>query len=127
MSETLSIDTVLSGYLEALDFTDCGPDSEIPSGTDFSPQALDKARSDCLKFIDACALLGLDQAWIIAGMDAAQCGRDFWFTRNRHGVGFWDRGLGDIGDKLTKLAHDFGEVYAYLGDDGLVYVGGGKQ
>lgn len=126
MSEALSIETVLSGYLEALDFTECGVDGDIPAGASLAQCALGKARSDCLKFINQCALQGLDQAWIVAGMDAAQFGRDFWFTRNGHGVGYWDRGLGDIGDKLTKLAHDFGEVYAYLGDDGLVYIDGGK-
>ena len=26
--------------------------------------------------------------------DEAQAGHDFWLTRNGHGVGFWDRGLG---------------------------------
>lgn len=31
-----------------------------------------------------------------------QAGRDFWFTRNGHGVGFWDRGLGEIGDLLSE-------------------------
>lgn len=40
----------------------------------------------------------------------AQAGHDFWLTRNRHGVGFWDRGLGEVGDRLTKAAHAFGEI-----------------
>jgi hypothetical protein len=29
-----------------------------------------------------------------------QAGIDFWLTRNRHGAGYWDRGLGITGDKL---------------------------
>jgi hypothetical protein len=52
----------------------------------------------------------------------AQIGHDFWLTRNRHGAGFWDRGLGDLGDKLTAAAHTYGESNLYVGDDGQVYV-----
>ncbi|WP_435634332.1 hypothetical protein ACSC9U_18330 [Pseudomonas solani] len=48
-------------------------------------------------------------------------GHDFWLTRNGHGAGYWDRGLGDLGDKLTAAAKTFGGVDLYLGDDELVY------
>lgn len=48
--------------------------------------------------------------------DAKAAGRDFWYTRNGHGVGFWDRGLGDIGDKLSDIAREFGEVNAFFGN-----------
>ena len=47
---------------------------------------------------------------------------DFWLTRNGHGAGFWDRGLGSVGDELTKNAKPFGSVDAYVGDDGKVYL-----
>lgn len=36
--------------------------------------------------------------------DAAQFGHDFYLTREGHGAGFWDRGLGELGDYLTKLS-----------------------
>jgi len=53
---------------------------------------------------------------------AAQCGHDLWLTRNRHGVGFWDRGYPKaLGDALTEAAHLEGERYLYIGDDGKVY------
>lgn len=47
---------------------------------------------------------------------------DNWIlTANRHGAGFWDTGLGRIGDYLTDMAH--GASYnLYLGDDDRVYV-----
>lgn len=44
--------------------------------------------------------------------DAKAAGRDFWYTRNGHGVGFWDRGLGEVGDKLSDIAREFGNVDA---------------
>jgi hypothetical protein len=48
--------------------------------------------------------------------DEACAGRDFWFTRCGHGVGFWDRDLGDVGDKLTEIAETFGNRDASFGD-----------
>jgi hypothetical protein len=43
-------------------------------------------------------------------------------NRNRHGAGYWDRGLGSAGDKLTEFAHSFGSCDLYRGDDGLLYL-----
>ena len=57
------------------------------------------------------------------GGDPRQHGTDFWLTRNGHGAGFWDRGYGDLGDKLTAFAEKFGEQHVYKGDDGKAYVG----
>ena len=37
--------------------------------------------------------------------DSSQFGHDFYLTRERHGTGFWDRGLGTLGDYLTDVAH----------------------
>lgn len=50
-----------------------------------------------------------------------QAGHDFALTRNHHGAGFWDRGLGSAGDALTEASHHHGEAYFYLGDDGKIY------
>jgi len=49
-------------------------------------------------------------------------GHDFWLTRNRHGAGFWDRGLGATGERLSDMAHAYGPSDLYVGDDGRVYV-----
>jgi len=46
----------------------------------------------------------------VRDLDPGQVGHDFCLTRNRHGAGFWDRGLGTRGDVLTKAAHAYGEV-----------------
>lgn len=37
-------------------------------------------------------------------------GHDFWLTRNGHEVGFWDRGLGEVGEKLTEACKLYGSV-----------------
>jgi len=46
--------------------------------------------------------------------DAAQVGHDFALTRNHHGAGFWDRGLGDHGDALTTAAEAEGSADVWL-------------
>jgi hypothetical protein len=48
-------------------------------------------------------------------------GIDYFYTRNHHGVGFWDRGLGEKGQLLSDAAHKAGEHEIYLGDDKKIY------
>lgn len=79
------------------------------------------AEETCLGLIDDCRKFQEDNAEILEGLDAGQCGRDFALTRNYHGTGFWDRGWGEVGKALTKAAHKYNEVHLYVGDDGLIY------
>jgi len=80
---------------------------------DFTPEALDKATADCDAFRK-------EAGDLLNGIDDEQAGHDFWLTRNYHGAGFWDRNLGEVGDKLTEIAHRFGEIDLYVGDDGTL-------
>lgn len=62
------------------------------------------------------------ERYYASGRDASQAGHDFWLTRNRHGAGFWDRGLpGNLGNELTKASHSFGSCDLYIGDDGKIH------
>lgn len=79
---------------------------------DIDAATMDDFRKDCRDFFEA-------NRADLAGIDAGQAGHDFWLTRNRHGAGFWDRGLGEIGDRLTDSAHPYGEVYLWV-DNGHV-------
>lgn len=59
----------------------------------------------------------------------AEAGADFWYTRNGHGTGFWDKASkgteqGNIGELLTKVCKRYGEFNLYLGDgphDGTIF------
>ena len=51
-----------------------------------------------------------------------QIGNNLFLTRNGHGTGFWDRGWGADGDRLTALCKPMGEDNAYLGDDGTIHL-----
>lgn len=57
----------------------------------------------------------------LAGLGPGQIGYDFNLTRNGHGAGFWDRNLGEAGDRLTAMCRPFGEWGLYLGDDGKLH------
>lgn len=81
-----------------------------------TPATLANMREDCEAFVKANIKL-----LIKANYTEAQTGHDFWLTRNHHGVGFWGRGLGKVGDKLAKAAELFEEVNLYVGDDGLIH------
>ena len=63
----------------------------------------------------------------------SQMGHDLFLTRNKHAAGFWDRHLEEkepalrlvkekLGNELTELADNLGEVDVYVGDDGLVVI-----
>jgi len=87
---------------------------------DFDPEFLLEAKQDCEDFQEAQAEL-LDRAYAEFSYNEENAGRDFWLTRNGHGAGFWDRGLGEVGDALSKAAKVFGGVDLYVGDDGKIY------
>lgn len=81
---------------------------------DIAEATLDEMRSDCESFAES-------NIRDLSGMDPDFAGHDFWLTRNGHGAGFWDRGLGDRGDRLTEAAHGYGESDLYVGDDGNIH------
>lgn len=47
-------------------------------------------------------------------------GHDFWLTSQGHGAGFWDRGLGEVGDTLTDSVDGYGDLVGlYLDEEGV--------
>lgn len=108
----------VDAYLEAALWSECDGDGEPLHGVDegdIAPASRADAVDDCLDFIAA-------NRQDLDGLDPAQAGHDFLLTRNGHGAGFWDRGLGDKGDRLTDASHEYGETTFYVGDDGLIHV-----
>lgn len=108
---------ILDGYIKcALWLLDENPNSGewAHLGDKLAPETRQRMQEECEAF-EAKARALLD------GIDSEQAGHDFWLTRNHHGAGFWDRGLGEVGDKLTELSHTFRSLDLYYGDDGLIY------
>lgn len=118
------VDTFTRGYIDCALWS--STDESTPQGGepfDRNYTADDLAPEALAAVVDHCARFQAEQAIDLqdAG-DAGRNGHDFWLTRNGHGAGFWDRGYGDVGDRLTAAAHAYGESDLYLGDDGRIYV-----
>lgn len=98
------------------------------SSTDADSKPLDSHRSvgdfapECLKrIVEDCRRFKRDHAADI-GPNLIRAGHDFWFTRNRHGYGYWDGGWpDDVGERLTEAAHVWGSVDLYVGDDDKIH------
>lgn len=111
-------------YIEALYFTDAGPDNEISADNELSQEAITRIETDCAKF-EAMASRYFTDCTRGSGEYSVsqQAAHDFWLTRNGHGAGFWD---GDWPEPnastLDGIAKTFGECSPYLGDDGLIYL-----
>lgn len=110
------------GYLDTLLWTSL-PDFY---GTDaISPDALKQSREDVEGFLrdNWEDIVLYKEAFNLSAYGAVRNAmQDFLLTRNRHGAGFWDRGLGELGERLSEAAKAWGSVDAYEGDDGLVYI-----
>lgn len=131
---TITLERMLKGYVECMEWADCGPDHET-YGKDWSEELADKNRADCAAFIETCGVTLLDHLAELAPDYSDECfGHDFWLTRNGHGAGYWDRkeleartAIGDaiggytLGERLTFCAKHAGQCELYVGDDGLVY------
>jgi len=132
-----SLDAFTQGYIEALFFTETDVLAEqatkpgaIPfepsfGFSDLAPETLARIISDCAAFRRGEQW----QQWLDHAADAdiyaedETAGRDFWYTRNGHGCGFWDGDWPEpYATQLTDAARAFGNVDAYLGDDGRVYL-----
>lgn len=83
---------------------------------DLSPESEALAWDDCDMFLE---YVGQQ----VRGLDPEQVGYDFYLTRNGHGAGFWDRGLGELGESLTIAAKTFGSADLYVRDDNRLHFG----
>lgn len=142
------LDEFTQGYIEAMFFCECTPlaerdefetpefqhrieegtsDGTIPADScfgDIHPTSLESIIEDCREFQEK-NREGLEQACDIGRIDGynmRRAGNDFWYTRNGHGTGFWDRDeIGDFGDKLADAARPWRELYVCW-SDGKVHV-----
>ena len=115
MSKLSKLTSFQIAYIECAFW--CSTDSLDARGyglDDIAAATLQDMVDDCDAFTSANAL-DLSRAG-----DDVQNGHDFWVTRNRHGTGFWDRGYGDVGKRLTDAAHVYGESNLYVGADGMI-------
>ena len=110
----------MNGYLQCALWTgltdDGTPLDSLYSVDDIHPESLAEHEKGCRDFYDSHYV-----TWFGVGMSDDDAGHNFSLTRNGHGTGFWDRGLGKVGRDLTEACRAYGEAYLYVGDDGVLY------
>lgn len=116
----MNVDKVVEGYIECALWSDRADDgesfdSEGFTEDDLTPGAVASISEDCTNFCN-------DNEADLEGLDPSQVGHDFCLTRNHHGAGFWDRGLGARGDRLTAACQPYGSSHLYVTEEGQVGV-----
>lgn len=125
----MNIDDVLTSYVECALWSETDQSDESGgepldvnyTRDDITAESLEEMRSDVADFVAGCEAERPDA---FKGMNADLVGHDFWLTRNGHGTGFWDRGLGERGSWLTAQCKPYGEASLYIGDDERLYYAG---
>jgi hypothetical protein len=108
------------GFLDCALWATTG-DDERPLDTtydiqDIAKETMDALYNECWDFYNAnyddlCEQGGTFEQW----------GHDFFLTKCGHGTGYWDRGTGAVGERLTTAAKVYGPTDLYVGDDGNLY------
>lgn len=122
--ELKNLDNFTVAYLTAALWTSTDED-DTPLDSKFSLKNIDvdnllQVKNDCVEFQSNNRSL-LDKSYKTLNYTDTSAGHDFWLTRNGHGAGYWDRGLENIGEQLTKAAKDLKESDLYVGDDGKLH------
>lgn len=106
------LDSFTLAYIECAlwSSTECDEEGNMGEPLDANYSADDITDDTLSEMISECADFQESNAELLAGLDPAQCGHDFWLTRNGHGAGFWDRGLGERGELLSKASKVYGSV-----------------
>lgn len=117
------ISEVVDGYLEAMAWANVvhedGGDSSL-SVEDLPPAVVAELTQDVREFLDEHTERLIQGAVRRGRYSFARAGHDYALTRNGHGAGFWDSGLGMIGDALTAISRPYGERTIYVSVDGGV-------
>ena len=106
---------ILDSYLEAALWTDEEEIGHANIHSDVNVDSRIDAYKDVVNFMNQAGEL-------INGLEPSQVGHDLWLTRNGHGAGFWDRGLGDVGENLSNIARSMGGKSVYRGDNEEIYI-----
>lgn len=120
-----NVDDVADAIAEALIFQGLDWDNQDESG---NPTELDREGFTIDDFDEASkarireiaeSFCSTDMLELISdsGLTDEQIGHDIVFSANGHGTGFWDRGIGEIGEKLHEIAKPYGSLDIYVNAD----------
>lgn len=116
-------DDFVAGYLEAAIFTGhYYPEQENMDRSeplDSAGYGIDDIPRDIRRRLEGDCIEFLNHSGFLVAADPRRAGRDFHFTRNRHGCGFWDGDWPESGAELTARSHPHGSAELYADDSGV--------
>jgi hypothetical protein len=129
------IDDMVTGYLDAQLWAqqdmDRDDDSLLDahySRDDIAPEYVESVREEFVALVTehplAVRMYGAQRQYHSSdGSVWEHFGHDYYLTREHHGVGFWGRGLGELGDYLTDIAYYAGSANDLFDNGSGVLVG----
>lgn len=127
-AEMKDLPPFVQGYIEAAFFM--GEETEEYNISEMSFH--DIPRDELVKIIEDCQKFYSENEGLLSKLSEAdpeygdmEAGRDLYYTRNGHGVGFWDRGFkgeyAEIAEELSDKASAMGTSELSLADDGSLF------
>ena len=118
-----NLETFTRAYIEALYFSDTGEEGQPPADAELAEETRLDIEADCRSWWRRFGCYVTTEQCTLSA-PVIQAGHDFHFTRNGHGVGFWENHWPKpYRDLLTQGAQSYGTFEIYEGDDGLIYGG----
>jgi hypothetical protein len=124
-------DEFVEGYIDAIlwanTYRESADDGDIESvdayheSFELSDESRATLEQDCADFINDGTARLINGAIRRGRYSWGQAGHDYALTRNGHGAGFWDRGLGMVGDALTAISKPYGTRDCWVDDDDIVH------
>ena len=125
-----ALEDMTNGYLQALLWTSNANEDgqnflELGYSIDDIPKATRDGVRDTFKAVVTCHPLAVRLYGVERQGSCAivwdHFGYDFLLTRDRHGAGFWDRGLGELGEHLSQITRLLGDSeYLCISEDGTL-------
>ena len=113
---------VVNAHLETMLWTNAKPDPECSDSNgyyqdDYDPSdATQELAQKLAEDLETCPVELLEE--YLLENSAEQFGHDMSLTRVGHDAGFWDRGLGKLGEALTHWAKGLGGLHVFKSEDG---------
>ena len=124
------LDSFTRGYLGAAEWLawawrEDGSDSDLTDEErsrcrGFTRKAVSEAKRDCKAFQTANSA-DLATYYETGGRDEESAGSDYWFSRNGHGAGYFDRGNDPVFDRLQYAARLDGSRSCVLYRNRLIF------
>jgi hypothetical protein len=122
------VDLFVDGYIEGVAWANVAFEDDALDGgledVELPEDVEETLRQDALDFLAGEHVETFVRAAVrrLPGYGFDSAGIDFALTRNGHGAGYWDRGLGVLGDALTYLSKPYGSRTLGVALDGTILV-----